>query len=1621
MDKKDKTPPAVKLKPEKKDVSSTGSFSKARRTFEAPLSKTLPEKLEDKICWYARNRNWKALNKLLEEAKEDEAVYFSLAGVSYDEGLTPLMAACRDDQVNSAESLLNSGAFIDDIDSNGRTALFHAATYASQEMVKVLLDHGADPFMVAGDYERTCLHQACSRSSGAIDVVKLLLETMGNEAKLEQDKAGLIPIHLAINKGNINVVHELLHDEVDAQLKAVTKDYRDCALHLAARRGDYNIMKVLVENGAEVDQTNLEGQTPLHIACSEGDEQTVKYLHESKASGSIKDRRNRTAIHVATETGNKQIIEMLIDKFHSDINQRSKDGSTLVHLAAKCGHADVALYFVKRGVPIQMPNKEGAVALHEAAKQGHVHVVRALISKGALTNTLTKDKYTPLHTAVRYGKHLVVQILLGIGASVNEQGGSKNETALHLAAKLQRFSEQVVEMLIKSGARINEENMEGDTALHVAIKHRNYPVVKMLIQNGAFVEVKNEAGETPLHLAIKYMTVAIALEIIDDMKKDMEVDAFVKAVNDVNKEGETALHYCANIRPKIENKRTYTDLCKLLLDNHAELNLMTNTTEETPLHYCCRGGNSDVLRMILGGMTAKEASKASNQQNKGCWSPLLIACERGYAGVVRILLENHSRVDIFDEYGKAALHIACENGHLECAELLLEQKAYVNAKTKLGLTAVSLASASGHNQLVELLITKYGAAHDILALNKRSALHLAAERGHLHACQTLLDLGADPMKTDLNEQASIHGAAENDNPQIVKMFLSKYPELAGLINKEGNNCTHIAASKGSVEVMKALIKSDPTMAFAKNKGTGQMPIHLAAAGGHVEVLQLLINQGVPVADEDKDGMTPLHLAAKFGQRGSIDLLKGKIPFSIVSNKTGFTPLHIAAEHDQTACMADFLTRVSGGILSECPVGKPPEETEYLYTSLHLAAKNGHVGAVRMLINSDGVIVDKPTSKKGYIPLHMAIVEGHNEVASLLLSRSADQIRFKCAAGRAPLHFAAAHGHLQLVQLLLGQGAEINDPDNNGWTPLHYAADAGFLEVVRYLVQMGAISTIEDNDGKAPLAFAAKNHHLDVMKFLLLNEFDVEELLQDKKFLAHLMICCKLNNNVSAQDFILNSPAPIYTAIKLTLMYREESLRVKDKSQDYLEIALFCEQMAYDILHIATTYGCEGLLNAIDDAKQPLLDIMIDNEFKDCVAHANVQGYLSDLWRGNDIHIEGVFAILVAFICFIFPPLWFFLCLPFHRWNKIPTLKFICHIVSHMYFIIVLTLVIVVPWDRSYLELYPMPWECALLIWLFAIFVKQIADSEFKLLRLITCVLSSAALGANLMAVFVDDRPRENLMYVRDNIFAFVLLVLIVQIFEFMNMHELFGPWSVIIRSLVMDVVKFLIVLLLFIGAFTLHMCVIYKPVYNKKRVDFPEGFTDLNIKVSIRIVFEELFFACFGLTNRPVELTAKERNDSPSETYVIATFVFAIYQILAIIVLVNLLIAMMSDTYAKIEEKSEIEWKFGRGSVIWNMTKTTSVPAPVNLVTTFIVVLKVCITARFLCCCANVRKIYYDMNNKVHGRFDNDDESDEDEGEEDIESPKRKKRPQHLKKVVPWKDIIEEYWLFKEVDNSSEA
>eukprot|EP00111_Clytia_hemisphaerica_P009505 TCONS_00027873-protein len=1536
---------------------------------------------------------------------------------NYDKsGMTALMKACRKNDYEMVNSLIKRGVNVEEYDTEGRTALFHAATFSTTEVISLLFEGGANPFIVAGYYEKNCLHKACSRTDeSALAVVQLFLEKMGSNARLEQDKVGMLPLHIAISNGKMELVNLLLENSVADQIKAVNYEHGDSALHLAARKCNTEAIRLLVENGASVNTQNADGQTPLHISAHEQDVKTVHFFSECKAVVGLKDSNNRTATNLATTSGNMEIVKLLVDEFHSDLQQRSQDGSTLLHLAAKCGHPDICLYLISKGVLVQMPNKDGASALHEAARQGHAHVVNTLISKGAAIDTATKDGYTALHVAVMYGKHSVVQVLLGEGATVNQLGGERQESPLHLAAKLQRHSEQVVQMLVRSGIKIDQKDGHADTPLHVAVRHNNYAIAKMLRKEGVKVGNVNDSGETALHVAAKNLSIAIALELLDDMRSLMTKEQFTQTVNQRNKKGETVLHYCGSIQPSLSAQKTYTDFTKLVIDNHAELDILNNETEETPLHYCCHSGNAEVMRMILSSLTPSNASKLVNKINKNGWSPILIASNGGFASVVKLLLEYQARIDLFDENGKNALHISCENGHLQVAEILLSKRAYADAKTKAGETPVSLAASKGHNQIVERLVAKYKASYEIPSLEKQVSLHKAAENGHIHACKTLLNFGANAYAKDLQEQTPIHAACENNHPSVVQMFLDRYPDLGGTTNQEGNNCAHIAASKGSLEVMKMLVKSDRNMISKLNKLTGQQPIHVASGLGHLELVELLLEEGASVQEEDKEGYTPMHLAAKFGHTPIIEVLKSKISLSVVSAKNGLSPIHSAAEFDQEAVLALLLLKIPSHALSECPTNKNPEETEHGLTPLHLASYQGNEGIVRKLIQTEECVLDQKTSNDGLTALHCAIKEGRTEVASLLLSRSADLISLTDANGRSPLHIAASSGHVKLVQLLLGQGALVDDEDKNNWTPLHHAANAGHLEVTQFLVEQDGSTIATNADEKMPIIYAARNLHLDTLKFLCQREYDVENVLDDAQFLADLTACSKRNNNQSVLDLILYSPAPIYTSIMLRVKFSDLADVHKDKSADFIHVSDYCEEVTYKLLNLAAPYGKEALLNAVDDiSKKALLDLLVDYEFKDSVSHPSIQSYVSEIWSG-DVDLQGNKGTYLAAAMFLFPPLWFFLCLPVHKWNKIPTVKFICHLISHLYFIFILSIAIIVPWDRSGREIYPLPWDCLLLIWLVALYLAQLTEEESTPIRLFVCITSAIAIGVNIWAVFESGHDRATLMYYRDNIFAFTFLALVVQLFEFLQMHEIFGPWIVIIYALIIDVLKFLVVLFTVIGAFSLHMVVIYKPAYDKEQIDFPTKVVEnLNVFNDINTIFKDLFFAMFGLSSLPpAELTAVQKNWNPAETATIGVVVFAMYQIVAIIILVNLLIAMMGNTYAIIDERSETEWKYGRARIIWNMTKTTSVPVPINIFVLSITFFQVLFLSRFVCCTANVSKVHKDML-KYGGLHESDDEEGSDHENESPRKEGADETQKILTDVVPWPEITEQYLEIEE-------
>ena len=77
--------------------------------------------------------------------------------------------------------------------------------------------------------------------------------------------------------------------------------------------------------------------------------------------------------------------------------------------------------------------------------------------------------------------------------------------------------------------------------------------------------------------------------------------------------------------------------------------------------------------------------------------------------------------------------------------------------------------------------------------------------------------------------------------------------------------------------------------------------------------------------------------------------------------------------------------------------------------------------------------------KGYIPLHLASMQGHVGVVGLLLSRSTSLLKIVDSKGQNCLHHAAKNGHYEMVSVLVGQGSDSNIADKDGWTPLHCAS------------------------------------------------------------------------------------------------------------------------------------------------------------------------------------------------------------------------------------------------------------------------------------------------------------------------------------------------------------------------------------------------------------------------------------------------------------------------------------------------------------------------------------------------------------------------------------------------------
>ncbi|KAL8235044.1 hypothetical protein R6Q59_021144 [Mikania micrantha] len=268
-----------------------------------------------------------------------------------------------------------------------------------------------------------------------------------------------------------------------------------------------------------------------------------------------------------------------------------------------------------------------------------------------------------------------------------------------------------------------------------------------------------------------------------------------------------------------------------------------------------------------------------------------------------------------------------------------------------------------------------------------------------------------------------------------------------------------AARDGDVQEAKALLEYNPRLARYSTFGVRNSPLHYSAAQGHHEIVSLLIESGVDINLRNYRGQTALMQACQYGHwEVVLTLILYKANIHKADYLNGGTALHLAALNGHSRCirilLADYIPSVANfynfvNKRSEIEEFVLDFDEELLYetinkpadggvTALHMAALNGHVDSVQLLVDLGASV-------------NVVTVEAGTTIDLIGNFEFTDLIHFLCyinydiekklcflGAGSTPLHYAACGGNAQCCQYLIVRGASLTAKNAKGWTPLDVA-------------------------------------------------------------------------------------------------------------------------------------------------------------------------------------------------------------------------------------------------------------------------------------------------------------------------------------------------------------------------------------------------------------------------------------------------------------------------------------------------------------------------------------------------------------------------------------------------------
>ncbi|CAB4029249.1 Ankyrin repeat-containing domain, partial [Paramuricea clavata] len=468
----------------------------------------------------------------------------------------------------------------------------------------------------------------------------------------------------------------------------------------AVLSGSLEIVKYLVEHGADVNLYASRSDSPLHTAASSGSLEIVKYLVEHGANVNLNSSIVGTALHSAASSASLEIVKYLVEH-GANVNLNSLIVGTAIHSAASFASLKIVKYLVEHNADVTFENYRVGSPLHSAASSGSLEIVKYLVEHNGDVNCEIEHVGSPLHSAASSGSLEILKYLVEHGANVN----------LNTSFVASSGSLEIVKYLFEHNADVNCENGRVGSPLHTAASSGSLEIIKYLVEHGANVNLNTSLVGSPLRSAASSGTLEIVKYLVEH---GANVNLKTLVVG-------SPLHSAASSGS--------LEIVKYLVEHNADVNC-ENGRVGSPLHSATSSGSLEIVKYLVehgadvihnaaqfGSLEmvkylVEHGAELTNEENLDMRAILFLACEDGNPTIVDYLLQHGAIKDMNNWKLQSPLRIACRKGHTTVVQILLKYNVDIQKEKEplicgndeiINILNVDLKKSLKHREKIQIL------------------------------------------------------------------------------------------------------------------------------------------------------------------------------------------------------------------------------------------------------------------------------------------------------------------------------------------------------------------------------------------------------------------------------------------------------------------------------------------------------------------------------------------------------------------------------------------------------------------------------------------------------------------------------------------------------------------------------------------------------------------------------------------------------------------------------------------------------------------------------------------------------------------------------------------------------